>query len=73
MAKKKTVLRVDVYPSDFSTDNTGVRYRFKVVDARGMALAYGAKAYTSTRAAWRAAATLGLDRVDTPSVVTRKT
>jgi hypothetical protein len=72
MAKKKTVLRVDVYPSDYSSNGTGVKYRFKVIDAKGVALAYSAKAYARTASAWKAAARLLLDRADVPSVATRK-
>lgn len=71
--KQKTVLRVDVYPSDFaggsaSVGGTGMRYRFKVIDAKGKALAYGAQSYASTRGAWRAARRLLLDPADAPSV-----
>lgn len=69
MAKQKTVLRVDVYPSDYPIDGaSGVRYRFKVIDGRGNALAYSANSYTSTGGAWRAAARLLLDPADAPSV-----
>ena len=69
MAKKKTTLRVDVYPADYTS--TGVQYRFKVVDATGDALAYSAVSYKRPSSAWKAAAALLIDPVDEPSAVKR--
>jgi hypothetical protein len=70
--KTKTALRVDVYPGDYTSSDTGVRYRFKVVDAKGDVLAYSAKSYARTDSAWRAAARLMIDPVDVPSVPGRR-
>jgi hypothetical protein len=70
MAKPKTTLRVDVYPADYTP--TGVRYRFKVVTAKGDALAHSAKSYARPSSAWNVAAKLLIDPVDEPSAVAKK-
>jgi hypothetical protein len=72
MAKQKTTLRVDVYPAEYTTNGTGVRYRFKVVTANGDALAYSAKSYARPSLAWNVAAKLLIDPVDEPSSVAKK-
>jgi hypothetical protein len=69
MAKQRTTLRVDVYPADYTS--TGVRYRFKIVTAKGDALAYSAKSYARPSSAWTAVAKLLIDPVDEPSAVAR--